>query len=524
MYIIKNALKSISRSLSRNILIGIIIVAISAAACIGLSIRKASDNAKENSMENMSITAQISFDMQSMMDDVKNQQPPEEGFDREDFKGRFDDINSLSLDEMKKYATADSVSDFYYTAQFSANGEGNLEPVSSSTDDEESSQSENPFGGNPMGFMGGGMGNSSDFTVIGYSSENAMTEFNSGVASITDGSIFDVESEALECIIPSELATYNSLEVGDKIKISNPDAEDEIYTLKIVGIFESDSASSQTGGMRGGFGASDPSNQIYISAALTNEIANSSEKYADKNDTTAISASISGTYVFETKENYEQFESQARELGLSEDYTISSSDVSAFEQSLVPLETLSTFAKYFLIIVLVIGAVILIVFNLFNIRERKYEVGVLCAIGMKKWKVALQFMAEILAVTIVAISIGGAIGAVSSVPVTNALLANQVASQEQSFEQKESSFGRPPEMSGDQMGGSNMPGGFGGFGDFKEMRQDAVEYITEVNEATDLSVFMQLFAIGLLLTIISSIVSIVFIMRYDPLNILANRD
>ncbi|MBQ4156107.1 MAG: ABC transporter permease, partial [Clostridia bacterium] len=421
MYIIKNAFKSISRSLSRNILIGIIIVAISAAACIGLSIRKASDNAKESSLENMSITAQISFDMQSMMNDIKNQQPPEEGFNRDDFKGRFEDINSLSLDEMQKYAGADSVSDFYYTSQFSVNGEGDLEPVSSSTDDE-GSQSENPFGDNPMGFMGGGFGNSSDFTVIGYSSENAMTEFNSGVASITDGAMFDVESEALECIIPSELATYNSLEVGQKIKISNPDAEDEIYTLKIVGIFESTSASSQTGGKRGGFGASDPSNQIYISAPLSNKITESS----------SISASISGTYVFENVESYEQFESQARELGLSEDYTISSSDVSAFEQSLVPLETLSTFAKYFLIIVLFIGAVILIVFNLFNIRERKYEVGVLCAIGMKKWKVALQFMAEILAVTIVAISIGGAIGAVSSVPVTNALLANQVASQEQS--------------------------------------------------------------------------------------------
>lgn len=38
MYILKNALKSISRSKGRNVLIGIIVLVISVAACIGLSI------------------------------------------------------------------------------------------------------------------------------------------------------------------------------------------------------------------------------------------------------------------------------------------------------------------------------------------------------------------------------------------------------------------------------------------------------------------------------------------------------
>ena len=90
MYVLKNALKSLKRSFGRNLLIGIIVVVISAASCIGLSIRKASDNAKENSLENMSVTAQISMDMKSMMDDFK----PEEGdgFNKEDFAGRFENM------------------------------------------------------------------------------------------------------------------------------------------------------------------------------------------------------------------------------------------------------------------------------------------------------------------------------------------------------------------------------------------------------------------------------------------------
>ncbi len=69
---------------------------------------------------------------------------------------------------------------------------------------------------------------------------------------------------------------------------------------------------------------------------------------------------------------------------------------------------------------------ILIVLNIFSVRERKYEVGVLTAIGMKKSKVSLQFILETFMVTIVAIIAGGIIGAASSVPITNSLLASQI--------------------------------------------------------------------------------------------------
>ncbi|MBQ2422771.1 MAG: FtsX-like permease family protein, partial [Clostridia bacterium] len=94
---------------------------------------------------------------------------------------------------------------------------------------------------------------------------------------------------------------------------------------------------------------------------------------------------------------------------------------------MVPLETLSKLAGYFLIVVLLIGAIILVVLNIFNIRERKYEIGVMTAMGMKKFKVALQFLTEIFVVTIIAVIIGVGVGGVSSVPVTNALLENQIA-------------------------------------------------------------------------------------------------
>jgi len=52
----------------------------------------------------------------------------------------------------------------------------------------------------------------------------------------------------------------------------------------------------------------------------------------------------------------------------------------------------------------------------------------------------------------------------------------------------------------------------------------AVDYITEVNSAMNLTVVFQMLGVGLLLTLVASLASVLFIMRYDPLKILANRD
>lgn len=188
-------------------------------------------------------------------------------------------------------------------------------------------------------------------------------------------------------------------------------------------------------------------------------------------------------------------------------------------------------AGWFLVVILIIGAIILIVLNIFNVRERKYEIGVLTAMGMKKWKVAAQFMCEILVVTMIAIIIGAGIGAVSSVPVTNALLEGQVESQNSQQTQKEENFGRPGDFGGGFPGG-NMGGMSldrpdemsGGKNRFDNMWGSAENYITEVNSAMNLTVVFQMIGVGLILTLVASLASVLFIMRYDPLKILANRD
>ena len=569
MYIIKNALRCIGRSKGRNILIGIIALVIAVSSCIGLSIRQAAESAKASSLEGMSVTATISYDRAGAMNEMgggrgQGGKGQGGGFDRNQFADMMSGASSLTLEEYQKYATAESVQDFYYTLTAYFNGSDSFLPVSDeatedgesdgtldgSLDGGDSSIPEIP-GGMGGGMMGGGMMGGmmtmGDFTVIGYSSDNSMTAFMNGNASILEGgTMFEEGTSDYVCVISEELAIYNDLAVGDTVIITNPSLETETYTLTISGIYTSSETNNFSNAMFGR--GQDPANQIYMSANALQVILDASEAASTtvtddngRESESKITGTLAATYTFADTDAYYAFENEVRALGLDDSYTVSSTDITAFENSLTPLNTLSTMAGWFLLVILIIGGVILVVLNIFNVRERKYEVGVLTAMGMKKWKVAAQFMCEILVVTMLAVVIGAGIGAVSSVPVTNALLENQIASQNSQQTQMDQNFGRPGNMGGNMGGGmmggnmggdmpsdipSDVPSDIGGGKNnrFENMFGGAADYITEVNSAMNLTVVLQMIGVGLLLTLLASAASVLFIMRYDPLKILANRD
>lgn len=80
-------------------------------------------------------------------------------------------------------------------------------------------------------------GAQSDFSVVGVSSETAMTSFVRGKASITSGTVFTQGSDAYECIITQEPAAFNDISVGDTVTFTNPNNEEETYDFKVTGIF-----------------------------------------------------------------------------------------------------------------------------------------------------------------------------------------------------------------------------------------------------------------------------------------------
>ena len=141
MFIVKNALKSISRSKGRNILIGIIALVIALSTCLGLSIRQAAESAKESTLEGMNITATISYDRSAMMNDMmgNKENADKKGFDRDKFASKMGSASSLTLEEYQKYTESEAVQDFYYTLTVAFNGNDDLLPVTDEAEDSDSS-------------------------------------------------------------------------------------------------------------------------------------------------------------------------------------------------------------------------------------------------------------------------------------------------------------------------------------------------------------------------------------------------
>lgn len=473
MHIFKNAIRNVFRSKGRSILIGIILFVLMFSACIGLSIHQASITSQNASLELTNITGQISQNRMNMMKDF-------EPGNKEDMKEKMDSIESLSLDELQKYADSDYVSKFYYSASLSLQASDSFSLMEN--------QQQGP---GPMG-----QENSSSITVTGYENDEAMTDFTDGTSTITEGNMFDEQTEENQCIIPEDLATYNGVSVGDTITLKVDDST--TVNFVVTGFYSSTSSNPMNA-----------SNTIYTSYNVVNNL---SETYD-------LDLNVNGTYVFNTVKDFNKFKKECTKKGLSDSYTVTSSDLQSYQQSIVPLQNLSKFATYFLIVVFVIGAIVLVVLNIFSIRERKQEIGILCALGMNKTKIALQFFSETLFIALFAFIVGSGLGAVTSVPITNTLLESQISSTDSMNETKKQNFSRqqtPPNNDSSQQPKTDESN--------NQPQEKGLEKVTTVFEAMNFNVLLEVGAIAFVLVIISNCAALLCVMRYDPSSILSNRD
>jgi putative ABC transport system permease protein len=134
---------------------------------------------------------------------------------------------------------------------------------------------------------------------------------------------------------------------------------------------------------------------------------------------------------------------------------------------------------------------------------------------MKKRMVLGQFVIELLMVTSISIMIGAASGSIASVPVANYMLSSEITSQENAQTQVNENFGGGQNPSNGMQGRRNMMNVFG--------NNSKVSYVDKINAVVDVKILSQLALIGIVLTIISSSISMIFISRYSPLKILSNR-
>ena len=566
MYIIKNALVNIKRNKGRNILIGIIIIVIAAACAITLAIRASAEKIIASYEEQNKIEATISIDREAMMKEFRDSNKSQEKM-----INAFNDIDNIKEEEVQKYGESEYLESYYYTYDLSVNAKDIKEATDSlvketTTTKTETTTKTQKFGNSgsmpnmpPGGFSGFSSSGSRTttskrttttktekifnekadagaFSLIGYNSYEDMKDFINGNYTITSGEVSsDFTSDT--CVISEELATLNKLEVGSTITIVDPKDTSKTYKLEVTGIYKENTDSSNN--MANMFTSS--ANMIITNVNVVKKILEGDSK---------LEATITPTFIVKDSDSVEKFSAEVKEKGLSSYYQITS-NLEDIENATESIKNVRVFATTFLIITLVIGGVVLIVINMINIRERKYEIGVLRTIGMKKKDVSFQFMFELLVVCIFALLVGAGIGSATSVPVANSLLANEIENANSKYENVFNNFGRGMRPSDNEQSDNKEEKNDEATSDntetttenkdetttetkeeVKEEKQDdimpsfgiaRVNQIDNINAVVNFKVLLELLGIGILLTLIGSLASMIAISRFSPLNILKER-
>lgn len=541
MYILKNALTSIKRNKGRNILIGIIVVVISASCAITLSIMNSANKIVKAYEEKYQIKANIGMNRQSLMNSFK-----EDASSQEEMINKFNDMENLSIEDIEKYGDSNYVDKYYFTYSLGVNAKDLTEATdqlvkeTTTTKTETSTRTES-FGNKPDGRgPGGDWGNRTTtnkkttttttekiqnmkaangaFTLMGYNSLTAMTEFVEGSYTIKEGSVSD-DFESMTCVISEELATLNNISVGDNITLIDTNNTKNTYELEVTGIYVENTENSKD--MRNMFSSS--ANTIITNSNVVKKILETNEN---------LNATVTPTFILKSSDVVDKFISEVSEKGLSEYFEVTTNidEVTSATKSIVNVKM---FATTFLIITLIIGGVVLFVINMINIRERKYEIGVLRTIGMSKLKVIFQFVFELIFVAFFSLLIGAGIGSLCSVNVANKLLETEINNTQNDMENINKNFGRGNFRNNEEnipeAETSEEPNEKQNIKDDKPIEQERfngiaqVSQVDNINAVVDFKVLTELLGIGLLLTIISSLSACIAIARFSPLTILKER-
>lgn len=478
MYIIKNAWKNIIRSKGRNILIGIIIAIVTISSYISLAINNSSNNLVESYKNSNPLEVTLGIDMHSLMENHNSDNSVQ--------------IESLTEDEIKNYGNSNYVKDYYYYYSTSLSSD-----ITAISMDDLFKKDDDNSDAPKMENNDKEMKNDEDFKFSAYSDISYIESFVNGTNKITEGEIFDNDNTDNVIIISSDLASENNLQVGDKITFYSSSDSSKTIELEIIGIYEDSSDNSEN---FMGMNAMMSSNQIYTTVTAMQQIL----ELKDSTNNT-----LNAKFYLNNSDDLEAFSNELRDKGLSEYYSINDNSETVLA-TLKPIQNISSFSITFLIVICIVAVIVIGILTMINIRDRKYEIGVLRAIGMSKLKVMAQLLIEILIVTIIAIILGIGIGKITSQPVTNVMLEQEISKYQEEQNQIQDNFG-----------GKEV--NRGGFGDKKPGENNVSNYVDSLTVSIKPIAILEVAGISLLITLLCGTISIMYVNRYSPNKILQNR-
>lgn len=213
--------------------------------------------------------------------------------------------------------------------------------------------------------------------------------FSSGVFTIKEGKNIG-ENDKNSIIVHEEFAKQNNLKLGDEVELELLDIEKsgktKSHKFKIIGTFTGKKQETYTG-----LSSDFSENMVFVDYSTSQEILNKSENNKIANKILMYSGSAESTDLALNK---------LKELKIDESKYFVEKDSNAFEESLESVSGIKHIIKIMTYSIMLGGMVVLSLILILWLRERIYEIGIFLSIGISKIQIIMQFIFELIFISI----------------------------------------------------------------------------------------------------------------------------
>ena len=216
--------------------------------------------------------------------------------------------------------------------------------------------------------------------MSGITASKSNIDFKSEVLKLEKGRHIE-ENDKNKIMIHEKFAELNSVNLGDKIKLAQ---EGKSLELEVVGIYSGEKTNTFNG-----LSSDFIENTVYTDYKSSQELSN----------LTANNKVTSVEYGVEDPTKLDDVIKTVENLGIN-NLMVSKSNKN-YELITSSVESITKITNMIRIGSVMVGVVILSLILMFWVRERTYEIGILLSLGTSKVNLVLQFIVEVLLVTIV---------------------------------------------------------------------------------------------------------------------------
>lgn len=336
-----------------------------------------------------------------------------------------------------------------------------------------------------------------DFSLKTYSSVTP-TDFTNGNATLIEGR-FANETEIVNAsnviLVEKTFADNNQLKLGDSVELTEFNVAEALpVSFQIIGIYSSNIILDDRVA-RSMSPALLPQNQFFIPF---DSIENIMSEPIEENLLLA-----GAVFELEDPTYINQFKTFASEQ-IDLKYGLIDANDALYNQLSGPIDSLGNLSGMMVIIVMVAGALILGLITALTVNQRKYEIGMLLAIGESKLKIISQFIVEVVIIAVIAFGLS----------IFTGIQAGKLISESVSIQPSTAVVGT-----------TSTQGGRGGSSKYTQpvlsnpsLSIDDVE----INIELDGMSILLLLGSGLLISVISVIIPALYVTRYNPKQILNN--